>query len=87
VPLVGAHGGSKVKALRINGMKGARIELFKGPDDLGRYSYTLYWMQMYYPRWPDNMKPAWRKRAQCFFADPTQHRLPKHRIKDLRLRD
>lgn len=44
-----------------------RIELTSGPDELGRYHFTLYWMADYHPGHPDG-EYATRERGQCFFA-------------------
>lgn len=45
----------------------ARVEIDKGPDPLGRYSYTLFWTTNYHPGHPDG-EYAIRERGQCFFA-------------------
>ena len=44
-----------------------RIEIRSGPDSLGRYSYTLFWMADYHPGHPEG-EYARRERAQGFFA-------------------
>ena len=44
-----------------------RIEIRSGPDSLGRYSYTLFWMADYHPGHPEG-EYARRERAQCFFS-------------------
>lgn len=50
------------------------IELEKGPDRLGRYSFTMFWLAP--ERTDDKFAPKSTRpdglvvRAQCFFADP-----------------
>jgi hypothetical protein len=44
-----------------------RIEIHSGPDSLGRYSYTLFWMADYHPGHPDGEHRI-AERGQCFFA-------------------
>ena len=44
-----------------------RIEIHSGPDSLGRYIYTLLWMDNYFPGHPDG-EYVERERAQVFHA-------------------
>jgi hypothetical protein len=46
---------------------GRRIEIESGPDSLGRYHFTLYWLADYHPGHPDGENVI-RERGQCFFA-------------------
>lgn len=48
-----------------------RIEVYRGPDSLDRYTYGLFWMANYHPGHPDG-EYRWAERAQIFFC-----RLPK----------
>lgn len=49
------------------GSRAEHVEIHSGPDDRGRYSYTLYWMADYHPGHPDG-EYGWRERGQCFFG-------------------
>lgn len=44
-----------------------RGEIHSGPDSLGRYSYTLYWMADYHPGHPEGEYRR-AERGQCFFT-------------------
>lgn len=48
--------------------RGGRVEIHSGPDALGRYHYTLFWLANYHPGHPDG-EYGWRERAQEFFAE------------------
>ena len=42
-----------------------RIEIHSGPDRLGRYMYTMFWPDNYFPGHPDG-EYIERERAQVF---------------------
>lgn len=44
---------------------GKRIELYAGPDLLGRYTYALFWTAAYHPGHPDGERGI-RERGQVF---------------------
>lgn len=46
-----------------------RVEVHRGPDERGRYGYTLFWMTNYHPGHPDG-EYGWRERGQVFFCVP-----------------
>jgi hypothetical protein len=56
-----------VKSLAVEMGYGKRIELHKGPDSLGRYSYSKHWWTDYHPGHPDG-EYGWRERGQNFFG-------------------
>lgn len=47
--------------------KGSRIEIHSGPDAMGRYRYTMFWMAKYHPGDPRG-EHRWAERAQEFHA-------------------
>ena len=44
-----------------------RLELYAGPDELGRYAYALYWEADYHPGHPDG-EYRHAERGQHFHA-------------------
>lgn len=50
-------------------LRGLRGELLKGPDQHGRYSYFLYWLDNYFPGHPEG-EYVERERGQVFFGVP-----------------
>lgn len=61
------------------------VTVHRGPDEQGRYFYTLEWFADYHPGHPDG-EYAHRKRGQCFFAALPKYfdDLPKDNVKDER---
>jgi hypothetical protein len=66
-----------VKSLAVEMGYGKRIELHRGPDSLGRYSYSKHWWTDYHPGHPAG-EYGWRERGQHFFCkpQPEDHWLP-----------
>lgn len=46
-----------------------RGEIHSGPDEFGRYQYTIYWMACYHPGHPDG-EHRLAERGQEYLADP-----------------
>jgi len=46
---------------------GRRLEIYNGPDSVGRYHYAIFWLADYHPGHPDGEnRTAWR--GQHFFG-------------------
>lgn len=44
-----------------------RLEIHRGPDSLGRYGYSIYWLDDYFPGHPGGEYKV-RERGQNFFG-------------------
>lgn len=51
----------------------SRIEVYEGPDSLGRYHYALFWIADYHPGHP-NGEHRLAERGQHFFGNPDSHK-------------
>lgn len=62
-PCIVAEAQSTVK----DGEAAKRVEIHSGPDELGRYHYTLFWMADYHPGDPRG-EHRYSERGQVFHA-------------------
>lgn len=53
-------------------MEPRRIEIHEGPDERGRYMYSLFWYADYHPGHPIG-ENRWGERGQVFFGNPDVH--------------